>query len=88
MNEFFSFFLNPKMSMCFKIIIFFIVFAAGGLKVMDMVKTGAFLNLSCVLIFFLVNISYGELLFGYSGYKYPIELNATTIAPKLFNFEL
>ncbi|OXA56239.1 hypothetical protein Fcan01_09879 [Folsomia candida] len=47
-----------------------IVFAAGDLRIRDMVKAGAFLNLSCTIVFFLVNISYGELLFNYSGYIY------------------
>jgi sodium-dependent dicarboxylate transporter 2/3/5 len=55
-----------------------IVFAAGNLKIMDMVKSGAFLNLSCVLVFFVVNITYGNLLFDWNNYEYPPEGNFTS----------
>ncbi|CAL8124065.1 unnamed protein product [Orchesella dallaii] len=53
-----------------------LVFAAGNLRIADMLKTGLFLNIACTLVFFLVQISYGELFFGYSSYEYGS--NATT----------
>jgi len=60
-----------------------IVFSAGDLTIMDMVKTGAFLNFSCVLVFFFLNITYGNLLFGYGNYVYA-ESNNMTMRQEIF----
>jgi len=54
-----------------------IIFSAGGLTIMDMVKNGLFLNISCVLVFFVLNITYGNLLFGYGNYVYAESNNMT-----------
>jgi sodium-dependent dicarboxylate transporter 2/3/5 len=58
-----------------------IVFGASGgrMQIFDMVKTGAFLNFSCVIILFLMNISYGNLIFGYSDYVYPNATDTTAL---------
>lgn len=48
-----------------------LVFSAGNLRIMDMVSTGIFLNITCIVIYFLLQISYGELFFGYSKYEWP-----------------
>jgi len=60
-----------------------IVFGASGgrMHIIDMVKTGAFINVVCILVLFLLNISYGSLLFGYSDYKYPNSTQSTTVVP-------
>lgn len=48
-----------------------LVFATGHLQIMDMIKTGVFLNILCISVYFLVQISLGEALFHYSDYSYP-----------------
>ncbi|XP_035708970.1 solute carrier family 13 member 5 isoform X1 [Folsomia candida] len=60
-----------------------IVFAAGNMKIWEMVKSGAFLNLSCVVVLLLFNISYGNLIFNYNNYEYPSLDNSTEIMPML-----
>ena len=54
-----------------------IVFAAGDITILDMIKTGSFLNFSCVFVFFFLNITYGSALFGYDNYVYADAANVT-----------
>jgi sodium-dependent dicarboxylate transporter 2/3/5 len=65
-----------------------IVYAAGDMRILDMVKSGAFLNVSCVLVLLAFNLTYGSLLFNYANYEYaPDELNlnsSTTTGNPLF----
>ncbi|CAL8109812.1 unnamed protein product [Orchesella dallaii] len=53
-----------------------IVFSVGSMKILDMVKTGFFLNVSCVVVLLLFNITYGSLIFDYGSYQ---SLNSTVI---------
>ncbi|CAG7818537.1 unnamed protein product [Allacma fusca] len=47
-----------------------IVYAASDMKVTDMIKTGFFMNCSCVLVLYLSTISYGNLIFRFDEYQY------------------
>ncbi|CAG7822929.1 unnamed protein product [Allacma fusca] len=47
-----------------------IVYAASDMRVTDMVKTGFFMNCSCVLILYLSTITYGNLIFRFDEYQY------------------
>ncbi|ODM98912.1 Solute carrier family 13 member 2 [Orchesella cincta] len=46
-----------------------IVFSVGSMKILDMVKTGFFLNVSCVVVLLIFNITYGSLIFDYGSYQ-------------------
>ncbi|CAG7732985.1 unnamed protein product [Allacma fusca] len=47
-----------------------IVYAAAGddMRIIDMVKAGAFLNISCIIVCFCMHLTYGNLLFNFGGY--------------------
>ena len=47
-----------------------IVFLAGDLKIMDMLKAGFFLNFICLSILYVMNIFWGQVIFNYSNYEY------------------
>ncbi len=47
-----------------------IVFAAGKLKIMDMLKAGFSLNFICLAVLYVMNIFWGEFIFKYSDYVY------------------
>jgi sodium-dependent dicarboxylate transporter 2/3/5 len=47
-----------------------IVFSTGDLKIMDMIKTGFFLNISCIVVVFCLNITYGGIIFDFDNYEY------------------
>jgi len=49
-----------------------IVYAAGDMKIVDMVRCGAFLNVACIIVLLLFNMSYGNLIFSFSDYTYAI----------------
>jgi len=48
-----------------------VVFSAGGMRIVDMAKTGLILNFLCVSILFVLNLTWGEYFFNYSNYVYP-----------------
>ncbi|KAJ6632716.1 Solute carrier family 13 member 3 [Pseudolycoriella hygida] len=49
-----------------------IVFAAGEMTIIDMAKPGFFINMACVAVLYVLNISWGEfIIFDYNNYEYP-----------------
>lgn len=49
-----------------------IVFAAADMNIIDMAKPGFFINIACVTVLYLMNISWGEyVIFKYNNYEYP-----------------
>ncbi|KAJ6635782.1 Solute carrier family 13 member 3 [Pseudolycoriella hygida] len=49
-----------------------IVFASGEMNIIDMAKPGLFINLACVTILYVANISWGQfIIFDYNNYEYP-----------------
>jgi len=47
-----------------------IVYAAGNMKVSDMIKAGLFMNCACILVLYATTNIYGNLFFNFSDYNY------------------
>lgn len=52
---------NPSNAICF---------AAGELRIKDMATPGVILNFLCLIVLFVLHISYGQLIFNFSNYSY------------------
>ncbi len=49
--------------------------AEGDLTIMDLIKYGAFVDTSCILVTFVLNVSYGNWFFSFDSYEYPPSLD-------------
>ncbi len=55
-----------------------VVFGAGGMKMMDMILPGVILNMCCSLTLFFMNLTWGQFLFQWNHYEYPVSLSNET----------
>ena len=56
-----------------------IAFSAAGkdASTIDMMRTGIFLNFTCISVLFIMHITYGNVIFNFSDYKYAETVNTT-----------